>query len=290
MANHTRYTRAACGHCRQSVWLSNEDAPASASSASVPPARPCCRRCNLNLSDPASKCSICLDWMCDPFRFSNLSNESWDRDSCGHRFCKECLRQYARSKLDDGVWSLRCPEVGCSQPMLDQDLVRLLLGTFAERPRPRGGGVKGAEHEEQESHWTEGRKLLQRYRDLKSAEHGAHLKAVLRALADKSDSESSEGGSFDRAGLGQPGSSKAAEDSFEGWAASACQACPCCLIIVRKDEGCDHMQCRCGSHFCFGCGAPYDKADGCICRTLSRKDGEVRLASWLRATGRLLEL
>lgn len=30
--------------------------------------------------------------------------------------------------------------------------------------------------------------------------------------------------------------------------------CPTCIIPISKLEGCDHMKCTCGTHFCYKCG------------------------------------
>ena len=32
-----------------------------------------------------------------------------------------------------------------------------------------------------------------------------------------------------------------------------CKPCPCCRILIDKDEGCKHMTCVCGHSFCWNC-------------------------------------
>lgn len=297
MPAHTRYSRGVCATCRQLVWLSEETpaqdgdggAPKDASSSSSS-----CRRCRLNLSLPARTCGICLDMMTDPFRYVNVRNESWDNNGCGHAFCRECLRAYVRSRLSDAAWSIRCPAERCSYRLLDKDMVRLLLGAFVEPP-PHRAPAQGPQRPP-----TEGQALLERYRALRSEDHGAHLREVLRrlggaaaggaaaddaggagALAD--DAAAAEG----RADGGSGAAEGHADGGFGAWAAEACQACPKCLIIVRKEVGCDHVHCRCGADFCYGCGAPYDQRPSCMCGPGSRQAGAPRLARWLQAHGRL---
>lgn len=34
--------------------------------------------------------------------------------------------------------------------------------------------------------------------------------------------------------------------------------CPSCRIFVEKIDGCQHISCRCGYHFCYGCGKKND--------------------------------
>lgn len=50
----------------------------------------------------------------------------------------------------------------------------------------------------------------------------------------------------------------ALQDSTEEWAWNECQACPKCLVLARREDGCDHLACRCGTHFCWRCGADYE--------------------------------
>lgn len=39
--------------------------------------------------------------------------------------------------------------------------------------------------------------------------------------------------------------------------------CPNCRFWVEKNEGCDHMTCRCKYEFCYVCGGKYGQ---CACR------------------------
>lgn len=42
--------------------------------------------------------------------------------------------------------------------------------------------------------------------------------------------------------------------SLTKWLKSHCRPCPECHVIVSRSEGCNHMQCVCGTHFCYACG------------------------------------
>ncbi|KAL4245496.1 hypothetical protein ABKN59_009402 [Abortiporus biennis] len=42
--------------------------------------------------------------------------------------------------------------------------------------------------------------------------------------------------------------------------------CPKCAVIVELTIGCNHIQCRCGAHFCFRCGALWDTKLYCCTR------------------------
>ncbi|RXW18737.1 hypothetical protein EST38_g7108 [Candolleomyces aberdarensis] len=47
----------------------------------------------------------------------------------------------------------------------------------------------------------------------------------------------------------------------EEWARSNnIKRCPSCNILTEKTEGCNHMECRCGVHFCWLCRGVFDRA------------------------------
>ncbi|KAL1695837.1 hypothetical protein GGG16DRAFT_86208 [Schizophyllum commune] len=44
--------------------------------------------------------------------------------------------------------------------------------------------------------------------------------------------------------------------------AQSWRRCPECMVIVELTVGCNHMICRCGTHFCFRCGSLWRKGRG----------------------------
>ena len=59
--------------------------------------------------------------------------------------------------------------------------------------------------------------------------------------------------------------------------------CPSCKFWVSKNEGCDHMTCRCGYEFCYKCGAEYgtcecmsDLSDYDVDEPYDEEEGELR--------------
>merc|ERR1711988_21238 len=96
------------------------------------------------------------------------------------------------------------------------------------------------------------------YEKLRMADHGDYLREILLSYS-SSDSESNSG--LD---------SSSEKNGFGHWAGNSCQACPRCLVVVRKEDGCDHMVCRCGTEFCFRCGGPYSETVGppCVCSAM----------------------
>jgi hypothetical protein len=76
----------------------------------------------------------------------------------------------------------------------------------------------------------------------------------------------------------------ALDDPAQSWIWSECQACPQCFVLARKTDGCNHLACRCGSHYCFMCGGRLDEeSEGCCCDEFQLYDGQqpAYLACWL---------
>ena len=49
--------------------------------------------------------------------------------------------------------------------------------------------------------------------------------------------------------------------------------CPRCKFWVEKNDGCDHMTCKCKFEFCYKCGGVYMKCD---CLAEARRQMEQR--------------
>merc|ERR1719199_1142955 len=98
-------------------------------------------------------------------------------------------------------------------------------------------------------------KVLERYRCLRSETGTARLQEVLTL---------------------------AMVDRKEAWVLRELQSCPRCLMLARRHDGCPHLVCRCGCHFCFGCGAPHmflaGEEFGCLCDHQDEYDERPRLA------------
>ena len=43
--------------------------------------------------------------------------------------------------------------------------------------------------------------------------------------------------------------------------------CPYCKFWVEKNEGCNHIACRCGNHFCYNCGEKMQDIMNHICKS-----------------------
>jgi len=77
-------------------------------------------------------------------------------------------------------------------------------------------------------------------------------------------------------------------DDSDSWLWAECQACPRCFVLAHRADGCAHLACRCGCHFCFICGGAYPDQDdwngisACICEEHRiYQEGRAYLAAWM---------
>ena len=62
-----------------------------------------------------------------------------------------------------------------------------------------------------------------------------------------------------------------------------CKKCPKCEVWIMKNEGCNHITCRCGAEFCYVCGKIYTvngKRD-CKCKLFNESISEISLENSL---------
>jgi len=172
---------------------------------------------------------------------------------CRHPFCRNCLREYIRSKLSEHIYPIFCPvcvaEQGVPQPSsVNEGIIRQLGFTEEEyrifdelqisaysillhcRKCQQTMFVDREEHQESKllvcplpgcQHvWC---KLCQQTIDTFESQHSCDGSSELSHLMKRS-----------------------------GW-----KYCPGCKTPIQKESGCNHMTCMapgCNTHFCYRCG------------------------------------
>merc|ERR1711964_169562 len=69
------------------------------------------------------------------------------------------------------------------------------------------------------------------------------------------------------------------DTEMEHWKAKAAtgrKRCPCCRVMIEKNQGCRHMTCKkCTHEFYWCCGANYrGTGAGCICQSKGDKEAK----------------
>lgn len=152
-------------------------------------------------------CPICMDPLielspagtprtCKMWSAQLRKNEHWSSQPCGHACCRECMKTWVETGINDQKPQIRCPAPGCSYRLFDHDIQALVSPAAFEH-----------------------------YQERKNADYLMHLKKALK------------------------------EDvRLNKWLKNNARPCPDCHVIVSRYEGCDAMQCVCGTHFCYACG------------------------------------
>ncbi|TVU23614.1 hypothetical protein EJB05_25989, partial [Eragrostis curvula] len=196
---------------------------------------------------------------------------------CAHFYCRACWRGYLRAAVEDGggarCLSLRCPEPSCRAPVA-RELVDAAAGAddraryaaFAARSyvEESGGRIKwcpapGCTHavELDGGAALAGNAAADVFCDCRHAfcfrcGEEAHrpvtCETVRRWLAkNASDSETAN------------------------WVLANTKHCPRCRKPIEKNQGCNHMRCRCGHHFCWLCLGPAGGTDHYSCEGQPRQ-------------------
>lgn len=110
---------------------------------------------------------------------------------------------------------------------------------------------------------------------LGSSEHRARAKKVYATLRNQNGSLRL-----------QSAMATAVDEGPESWVWRECQACPQCNVLAYRADGCSHLACRCGCHYCFVCGGPSGQIGGevryeCCCCELELRGDRAYLAAWM---------
>jgi len=179
-------------------------------------------------------CSICME---------EHDADAMIRNSCGHRFCRQCMLEFARIKINDGqvrAGQMQCPDLIC-QVRFD---VNIILGDldpavrnkyfkFLEAAKLDGNhNVRWCPTPDCETplvgkRWTKKLKC--------------HKCGVLTCFKCGKEYHKSTPCSLE-------------EREFLEWAKDKkVKNCPRCKIRVTKVDGCNVMTCSCGHKFCWLC-------------------------------------
>jgi len=214
-------------------------------------------------------CGICLE---DKYPF-----EFFDNIVCSHMFCSTCIALHIRSKLEENLVSIGCPEPDCTEHLTpEQCLVILPKQTLedwslalvkADIPLSQRfycpfpdcsalllkdtvpdeiGSSSGADAVViKESECPECRRLF-------CAQCGVPWHAGLDC------SELQTLSDFEKEQCDLMLFKLAKENQW--------QRCARCKHIVERNSGCCHITCRCGYEFCYKCGTEWNKAGmSCNC-------------------------
>ena len=182
-------------------------------------------------------------------------------EDCGHGLCTECYAGYLESKVGDGPECVLtvCPNHTCNM-IVPERLFKQLLPEERYQ-RYRSFLLKSFVDLSTQAKWCPGRdcQMAVEYKHSMQVDltcdscskafcffctRDAHLPIDCESLATW----------LDRMSKG--------EDDSANWMKINTKPCPKCKRPIEKNQGCNHMTCRCGYEFCYVCGGKYR---GCAC-------------------------
>jgi hypothetical protein len=197
----------------------------------------------VNEMEPDSKCPICYDEISTPVQLA-----------CGHNYCTACIRHFLTTASDSKIFPLCCmgDENNCRAPipipalqrfLPPQQFKHLLETVF----------ISHIEHLPQEFKYCTTPDCRQVYRCAKSQTSLVlHCPSCLSAICTSCHEEAHEGMTCAERKLhNDPAEQERLNDQLA--MQSGFKRCPECTVWIEKDEGCNHMSCRCGAHICWVC-------------------------------------
>ena len=184
-----------------------------------------------------------------PVCYGDLSHP--EQLGCGHSYCSGCLKHFLTSAVDNKTFPLLCVgnEATCNVPVAIPFIRRFLPDqTFQNL-------IEAAFHKYLEQHQQElkycttpdCKKIYRRCTDKTAMQ----CPACFSTICPSCDEEAHAGVSCQ----GQQNLRMAEEERLNEQlpTSSGYKRCPTCRILIEKNEGCNHMTCKCGAHICWKC-------------------------------------
>lgn len=192
-------------------------------------------------TDENSLCPICYDSPTHP-----------EVLSCGHQCCEPCLRHYLTSATTSNVFPLVCmgDNASCNTPisipiiqryLTEQRFIELVESAFSSYIQSNTGKFR----------YCTTPSCTQIYQcDTDRQFH--QCPSCFSRICSMCNEEAHERMTCQERRIH---SDPAEQDRLNNeWArASNAKRCPTCQAMTEKIEGCNHMTCRCGSHWCWVC-------------------------------------
>ncbi|CAJ1975713.1 unnamed protein product [Sphenostylis stenocarpa] len=193
-------------------------------------------------------CEICIE--------TKTSNDAFSINGCCHVYCNNCVALYVESKLEDNVVNISCPVPRCRGLLEAEDCRLILTPEILDR---WGKALCEAVISVDEKFYCPfpdcSTLLIREGKDegIRESEcpNCRRLFCALCTVPWHVDMTCEE---FQKLSADERGK----EDVMLMNLAKEMmwKRCPSCGFYVAKTQGCMYMKCRCGSAFCYNCGAP----------------------------------
>ncbi|KXN86202.1 hypothetical protein AN958_10390 [Leucoagaricus sp. SymC.cos] len=190
-------------------------------------------------------CPICYDTVSQPIEIS-----------CEHIYCSPCLRHYILSTLDNHSFPLKCmgANATCNKP-LSLPLIRKFLPPQRFEHLLEAAFTSYLDKNPETFKYCNTPDCSQVYRTTALPQE-LQCPSCFTEVCTACHDEGHAGMTCTERRLHKD---PAEERKMEAWAAeNNAKKCPSCRVWVEKTEGCHHMTCKCGIHFCWICSGVFD--------------------------------
>ena len=177
---------------------------------------------------------------------------------CGHSYCSGCLQHYLESAPHTKSFPLACigDEGACKvpisipeirrflQPQVFQALVEVAFRSYLDQHAQELKFCTTPDCQQIYRHNPNTRKILQ-------------CPSCFSTICSGCDEEAHEGMTCQERRLHKDPAEQ--DRLFNEWANEHAKPCPECRRRIEKSEGCNHMTCPCGTHFCWQCGKSFSE-------------------------------
>ena len=198
--------------------------------------------------DPGSQCPICFDAISVPVKLG-----------CGHTYCTGCLCHFLRSASDTKIFPLTCmgDENNCGTP-IPIPTVQKFLPIAQFNHLLESAFVHHIDCKPDDYQYCRTPDCSQVYSKSGAGQSSTvHCPSCLTAVCSSCDEDAHEGLTCAEQKLqNDPEEQQRLTDQLAmdlGF-----KKCPRCNIWTEKTEGCNHMSCKCGAHFCWICVQIFD--------------------------------
>ncbi|KDO28317.1 hypothetical protein SPRG_06367 [Saprolegnia parasitica CBS 223.65] len=215
--------------------------------------------------ESGATCPICMDTLGAPInvrvtkrrkKVQVADEDSW-RLRCNHQYCVGCLSGWIESKVKDRAAPITCCNTDCKREIRPSHVAAVISPELFEQ----FSQLVTVKATEDESLYCPNKECSQMF--LKPAIRAGQeqtscpickTKICIRCQVGWHDGLTCDaykrmvdaGGDLEQAQL------MALKEKMS-W-----KQCPKCSMLVERSMGCNFMRCKCGEHFCYACGVPYE--------------------------------
>ncbi|KAF8191435.1 hypothetical protein K438DRAFT_2018199 [Mycena galopus ATCC 62051] len=191
-----------------------------------------------------ASCPICYDEVSHPVTLG-----------CGHSYCMGCLRHYISTAADSFPLTCLGNEATCETPIPIPTIEQFLpVSQFHQLLET--AFLRYVERHPREFKYCKTADCSQIYR-CSTIATAVTCPSCFLVVCSSCDEEAHDGMSCAEKRLQSDTGEQ--ERRNDEWAqANGAKRCPNCSVWIQKTEGCNHMECRCGSHICWVCMGIFD--------------------------------